>query len=88
MHGGQASYDLDHMCVYVCGFQESVKSGVALRYSEHQCLGSLPEDLGHVFLHLLKKMFIYLAMLSLSCSTWDLFPFLFTAGDLVVACRI
>lgn len=52
MHGGQASYDLDHMCVYVCGFQESVKSGVALRYSERQCLGSLPEDLGHVFLHL------------------------------------
>lgn len=50
-----------HMCMYVCGFQESVKSVVALRYSERQCLGSLPEDLGHVLLHLLKKMlFIWL----------------------------
>ena len=78
-----------HMCMYVCGFQESFKSGVALRYSERQCLGSLPEDLGHVLLHLLKKMFIYLAVLSLSCGTWDLFSFSFTVGEhLVVACGI
>lgn len=71
-----------HMCMYVCGFQESVKSGVALRYSERQCLGSLPEDLGHVLLHLLKKMlFIWLCSV-LAAAHGIFFLFLYSRGTL------